>query len=308
MSEEQGKKKIRTSGRAVSVICNIFILLFFLACVGALFYPWLSERANRLAQREQIHSYNRSVEHMDADLKERLLREAQAYNARLLEEPIGYQLNEEQMAEYNRILDVSGDGALGVMGHISIPSIKVSLLIYHSVEDSVLSMGVGHLPGSSVPVGGVGTHSILSGHTGLTSATLFTNLNKLEIGDVFQITVLEDVLTYEVDQIETVLPYQIDLAKIEPGKDLCTLVTCTPYGVNSHRLLVRGHRIETPRTGRDGDESGSYSNLVSAGRTKVGMDFADWLAVAGCVVLALGIFVFVWRRKKRPRHRGKREK
>jgi sortase A len=143
--------------------------------------------------------------------------------------------------EYNSILDVNGDG---MMGYITIEKIKVQLPIYHGTSDKVLNSAVGHLEGSSLPVGGESTHSVLSAHRGLPSAKLFTNLDKLEEGDIFTIRILDRTITYQVDQVLIVLPHETDSLNIVPGKDFCTLVTCTPYGINTHRMLVRGKRIE----------------------------------------------------------------
>ncbi|MBQ1188425.1 MAG: class C sortase [Peptococcaceae bacterium] len=150
-------------------------------------------------------------------------------------------LTEEEKEIYEKTLDVSGTG---IMGYIEIDSIDVSLPIYHGTEDSVLQIAVGHLDWSSLPVGGAGTHCVMSGHRGLPSAKLFTHLDELVEGDTFVVRVLDEVFTYEVDQILIVEPEDVSALTIEPGNDLCTLVTCTPYGINSHRLLVRGHRIE----------------------------------------------------------------
>ena len=170
-----------------------------------------------------------------------LWEEAKAYNASLLGRSNAYLLSEAQRAQYDELLDVSG---LGVMGYIEIPSIGCSLPVYHGTEESVLQIAVGHLDWTSLPVGGASTHCVLSGHRGLPSAKLFTNLDKLVEGDVFMLRVLDEVLTYEVDQILIVEPQEVAALQIVEGKDYCTLVTCTPYGVNTHRLLVRGHRIE----------------------------------------------------------------
>ena len=152
-----------------------------------------------------------------------------------------YTLSDEQMREYESLLDLSG---LGIMGYIEIPEIDCSLPVYHGTEESVLQIAVGHIEWTSLPVGGEGTHCVLSGHRGLPSAKLFTNLDKLEPGDVFLLRILDEVLTYEVDQILIVEPQDTSALQIVKGKDYCTLMTCTPYGVNTHRLLVRGHRID----------------------------------------------------------------
>ena len=150
-------------------------------------------------------------------------------------------LTDEEREDYNSQLDIDGSG---VMGYIEIPTIKVSLPIYHGTSDDVLQVAVGHLEWSSLPVGGESTHCVLSGHRGLPSAKLFTNLDQLTEGDLFVIRTLDEVLTYEVDRILIVLPSELQALAAEEGKDLCTLVTCTPYGVNSHRMLVRGHRVD----------------------------------------------------------------
>ena len=150
-------------------------------------------------------------------------------------------MTDEERAQYESLLNVSGNG---IIGYIEIPSINCSLPIYHGTDEAILQIAVGHIEGTSLPVGGSGTHCVLSGHRGLPSARLFTDLDKMVIGDTFLMRVLDETLTYEVDQIRIVLPYELDDLEIEEGKDYCTLVTCTPYGINSHRLLVRGHRIE----------------------------------------------------------------
>ena len=172
---------------------------------------------------------------------DKLWAEAQEYNEKLAKQDSIFMLPEAQKKEYTKLLDISGTG---IMGYIEIPSIRCSLPIYHGTEESALQIAVGHLEWSSLPVGGESTHCVLSGHRGLPSAKLFTNLDQLKEGDVFLLRVLDEVLTYEVDQILIVEPQETDSLTIEEGKDLCTLVTCTPYGINTHRLLVRGHRIE----------------------------------------------------------------
>lgn len=154
--------------------------------------------------------------------------------------------NDEEKQYYEQLLNVSGNG---IMGYIEIPSIDVMLPIYHGTSEEVLQVAIGHIEGSSLPIGGESTHSVISGHRGLPSSRLFTDIDQLSEGDTFTLMVLDEVLTYEVDQIRIVEPEDISLLAIEEGQDLCTLVTCTPYGVNSHRLLVRGHRVENQGTG-----------------------------------------------------------
>ena len=178
---------------------------------------------------------------LDNDLYEALWADAQAYNQTLLEKPDRYLITEEEQAEYEALLNVSGNG---IIGYIEIPSIGCSLPIYHGTDEAVLQIAIGHIEGSSLPVGGESTHSVLSGHRGLPSDRLFTDLDQLREGDTFLLRVLDETLSYEVDQILIVEPYEMGALSIETGKDYCTLVTCTPYGINTHRLLVRGHRVE----------------------------------------------------------------
>lgn len=220
---------------------TIVLLLVFLIGLSLLLYPTLSDYWNSFHQTQAIAGYAEAVSEMDETSYEQILAEAQSYNETLRSNNHRYHPTEEETAQYENLLNISGNG---IMGYIEIPAIGVSLPIYHGVEDTVLQIAIGHIEGSSLPVGGPGTHCVVSGHRGLPSAKLFTDLDKLAVGDTFLLRVLDEVLTYEVDQIHIVKPHEVDLLEIEEGQDLCTLVTCTPYGVNSHRLLVRGHRIE----------------------------------------------------------------
>ena len=186
-------------------------------------------------------TYAESVANMDDEEYERILDEARAYNAELADRGISWTLTNEQKEAYRSHLDVGGNG---IMGYIKIQKIDVMLPIYHGTEESVLQTSIGHLEQSSLPVGGESSHCLLSGHRGLPSARLFTDLDKLVEGDTFTITVLNETLTYEVDHIWIVEPQDVSHLGIEQGKDYCTLITCTPYGINTHRLLVRAHRTE----------------------------------------------------------------
>ncbi|MCI5648453.1 MAG: class C sortase [Fusicatenibacter sp.] len=221
----------------------ITVLLVLIFCVGLslLLYPSVSDYWNSFHQTKAIASYAEEVANLDQDQYDQIWAAAQNYNASLIGRDNTYLLSDAQKEEYEQFLDVSG---LGVMGYVEIPSIDCSLPIYHGTEESVLQIAIGHLEWSSLPVGGESTHCVLSGHRGLPSAKLFTNLDKLQTGDVFMLRVLDEVLTYEVDQILIVEPQETGALRIEEGKDYCTLVTCTPYGINTHRLLVRGHRID----------------------------------------------------------------
>ena len=227
---------------------TVFLVLLLLAGVSLLLYPSLSDYWNSMHQTRAIASYAETVSQLDTAQYDEMWKVAQDYNRALSQRETAFALTDEQKAAYESLLDVSG---LGVMGYIEIPEIDCSLPIYHGTEESVLQVAVGHLEWSNLPVGGEGTHCVLSGHRGLPSAKLFTNLDKLAVGDTFLLRVLDEVLTYEVDQILIVEPEQVDALGIVPGEDYCTLVTCTPYGINTHRLLVRGHRVEnTPEAAR----------------------------------------------------------
>lgn len=228
-------------------LSTILLLLVLLIGLSLLLYPSVSDYWNSFHQSRAIATYAEQVANLNTNVYDQLWEEARAYNASLLTRFNSYLLTDQQQEEYQRLLNVSG---LGIMGYIEIPEINCSLPIYHGTDESVLQIAVGHLEWSSLPVGGESTHCVLSGHRGLPSAKLFTNLDKLQIGNTFLLRVLDEVLTYEVDQILIVEPQDTAALLIEEGKDYCTLVTCTPYGINTHRLLVRGHRIENPEQAR----------------------------------------------------------
>ena len=219
------------------------ILLYLILLIGLslLLYPSFADWWNSFHQTRAIASYSEVVATMDDDRYDALWEAAWDYNQSLLERPNDYILTDEQTAVYEDLLNI-GDN--GIMGYIEIPSIKVTLPIYHGTDESVLQVAVGHLEWTSLPVGGKSSHCVVSGHRGLPSARLFTDVDQMVEGDIFLLRVLDEILTYEVDQILIVEPHVTENLLIEEGKDLCTLVTCTPYGINSHRLLIRGHRIE----------------------------------------------------------------
>ena len=219
---------------------TIALILVLLAGLSLMLYPLVSDLWNETRQSRAIADYTQAVAAMDDQSYRQLLRDAQAYNAELLDHPDRFYPTEEEISRYEGLLNVAGSG---VMGYVEIPSIQVLLPIYHGVNEAVLQTAIGHIEGTSLPVGGESTHCVISGHRGLPSAKLFTDLDQLDLGDTFRLRILDEVLTYEVDQIRIVEPDDLSLLEIEPGEDLCTLVTCTPYGVNSHRLLVRGRRV-----------------------------------------------------------------
>ena len=220
-----------------------FLVLLLIIGLSLLLYPSFADRRNSSRSARAITAYVEAVATLDQDQYDALWNAACTYNQNLPHSS-GGQLSEEMNAEYDRLLNPCGTG---MMGNIEIPSLKIALPVYHGTEENVLQEAIGHLEWSSLPVGGNSTHCVVSGHRGLPGARLFTDLDKLAEGDVFLLRTLGEVLTYEVDQILIVKPNQTDSLRIEEGKDLCTLVTCTPYGINSHRLLVRGQRIANPK-------------------------------------------------------------
>lgn len=222
-------------------LSTIILVAVFMIGLCLLLYPTFSDYWNSFHQSRAIASYAEAVAAVEDVDYEQLLAGARAYNEALREKSNRWVLSEEEEAEYSALLDVTGTG---IIGYIEIPQINCSLPIYHGTDAGVLQIAIGHIEGSSLPIGGEGTHSVLSGHRGLPSAKLFTNLDELVEGDTFLIRVLDETLTYEVDQILIVEPDDLSALEIEEGQDLCTLVTCTPYGINTHRLLVRGHRVE----------------------------------------------------------------
>ena len=227
---------------------TMILILILVVGLSLMLYPSFSNWWNEAHQSRAIAAYSQEVSKLDENRYDELWQQAWEYNHSLVGRENAYLLDDSQKAEYERLLDVSG---MGIMGYIEIPSLKVSLPIYHGTEESVLQVAVGHLEWTSLPVGGESTHCVLSGHRGLPSAKLFTDLDRLVVGDRFRLGVLDQVLTYEVDQILIVEPQDTEALLIEEGKDLCTLVTCTPYGINTHRLLVRGHRVETEKDAKN---------------------------------------------------------
>lgn len=222
-------------------LSSIILTIVFFAGLSLLLYPSFSDYWNSFHQSRAIASYADAVAEISDYDYTMIWDEAKEYNQKLREQGQKWVLTEKEQEEYESVLNIGGNG---IMGYIEIPSIKVSLPIYHGVDEAVLQVAIGHLSGSSLPVGGESSHCVISGHRGLPSAKLFTNLDQLKEGDTFMMRVLDETLTYEVDQIRIVEPEDLKDIVIVEGEDLCTLVTCTPYGVNSHRLLVRGHRIE----------------------------------------------------------------
>lgn len=231
-------------------LSTIFLVIIFVIGLSLLLYPSVSDYWNSFHASRAISSYADVLSGMDPELKESELQAAREYNDRLAARGDGrWVMDEAAKAEYESLVNVAGTG---IMGYIEIPTIHLNLPVYHGTDEATLQNGVGHLEGTSLPVGGIGTHCVLSGHRGLPSAKLFTNLDRLEVGDLFRLTILDEMLTYEVDQILIVEPEDVTGLEIDPNEEYCTLVTCTPYGINTHRMLVRGHRT----TNEGGDFAG----------------------------------------------------
>lgn len=221
---------------------TIILILIFVVGLAIFSYPTISDRWNSFHSSRAIMSYTETVSGLSEEEYERLFAAAEDYNRNILSRDNPFVLSEEEETEYNELLNLGGNG---IMGYVEIPFINVSLPLYHGTSESVLQTAVGHLDWTSLPVGGESTHAVISGHRGLPSAELFTKLDRLVEGDRFMLYILNEILTYEVDQIHIVLPEEVSDLQIELDKDYCTLVTCTPYGINTHRMLVRGHRVET---------------------------------------------------------------
>lgn len=268
---------------------TILLVLVFLTGVALLLYPTFADWWNSFHQSRAVASYMDSVSALDTEQYEEILAEADAYNQKLAETGILWTLDEEQEKEYNNQLNVNDSG---IMGYIDIPKINITLPIYHGIDEAVLQVAIGHIAGSSLPVGGENTHCIVSGHRGLPSARLFTDLDKLVDGDTFTMTVLNRTVTYQVDQIRIVEPTDLSDLLIEEGKDYCTLVTCTPYGINTHRLLVRGHRVANAQ--------GDAPVIADAMQIET-IYIAPFLAVPILILLVIGMFILTGRQQRRNR-------
>ena len=281
------KGQVNGGRKRGSRVLNVILVVILLVGIGLLVYPTFSDWWNSQHQTRAIVNYDSTVAEMDDSETEEMLAAAIAYNEWLYESNHGLGLDDDELEEYESILDVTGTG---IMGYIEIEKIDVYLPIYHTTSDSVLAVATGHLEGTSLPVGGESTHCVISGHRGLTSARLFTDLDELELGDTFTIHVLGEVLTYEVDQILIVLPTETSALNIEEGEDYVTLLTCTPYGINTHRLLVRGHRVETV------EES---TVVVTADATQIDSTVVAFVLAVVMIVIFLVIMLVKPVRKKR---------
>ena len=270
-------------------ISAILFGLLFLVGFGILVYPTVSNQWNTYRQSQLISNYQSVVQDMTPEDFTQEWEKAEAFNAtitqnNLYSDVFGESTTDLQSTEYWKVLNEAGDG---IMGYLSIPKINIKLAIYHGTADDVLQTGVGHLNGTKLPIGGESTHCVVAAHRGLPSAKLFTDIDQLRNGDKFYIHVLDQILAYEVDQILIVEPAQLESLNIVDGEDYCTLLTCTPYGINTHRLLVRGHRIE--------NEQGSI--VVQREAIKIPAYIAAPAIAIPILFILLLVLMFTYRRK-----------
>ncbi len=279
------KAESRHRGDRLRRVLGAAALLLGLALV---LYPTVANRLNEAQNKAAIEGYRRAVESIPDDSYEKMLAAAQAYNQRLFQaKPYIAALSDEQEAEYETLLNV--DGA-GMMGYIEVPKAHIELAIYHGTAETTLQAGVGHLAASSLPVPGESVHAVLTGHSGLPSARLFTDLDQLAPGDTFTLHILRETLTYQVENIRRVAPEELQDLHIEAGQELCTLMTCTPYGINTHRLVVTGRRVATP----------AYSEQ----QTEAQLTNSRWsrwfvLLPVGLFLAALVIAFVIWKKRKK---------
>ena len=287
---KQGRKHPRKKKSWLARNGTTLILLSIVAVgLGLIAYPSFANWWNSFHQSRAVASYVEAVSEMDEKEYQAIIDSALKYNQELSEEGIHWSMTPEQLEKYEKELDVDGSG---IMGYLNIPKINLKLPVYHGISDPVLQVAIGHIEGSSLPVGGPGSHCVVSGHRGLPSARLFTDLDKLVETDIFTVTVLNYTVTYEVDQVRIVEPTNLSDLQIEKGKDYFTLVTCTPYGINTHRLLVRAHRI---------DNINGPALVVADALQIEPMYIAPFIAAPIIVILLIIMFISTGRRKRRKR-------
>ena len=281
-------------------VSNLILVLILLAGIAIAGYPAFSEYWNSMHQSRAIMGYAERIAEMSNEEYDHVWQAAMEYNRRLSADPNQWDMSEDELSDYESQLNVDGTGN---MGFISIPKINVDLPVYHGTSDAVLQTSIGHIDGTSLPAGSVhpdpddydqvefGSHSVLSGHRGLPSAKLFSELDAMEIGDVFYLTILDQTLTYRVDDISVIVPEDSSSLVIHPGKDYCTLMTCTPYGINTHRLLVRGIRVENDKELVD--------VRVTADALKIEPIYVvPFIAGPVLILMILWVLLFAGRKKK----------
>lgn len=265
---------------------TIIVIVIFICGLSLFLYPTISNIYNEYLNKQLIGDYKETFENIKPHEFDKALKDAQNYRDNMN--------NPEKLEElnltYENVLNLADNG---IMGYIEIPKISVSLVIYHSIEENVLQKGIGHVPESSLPIGGESTHCVLAGHTGLPSAKLLTNIDHLKIGDTFYLHVLNEVLEYQIDDVSVVEPDEVSRLNVISGKDCVTLVTCTPYGVNSHRLLVRGVRVQ------QGENLGSDDSAVRNEIFNIEMKYLITFALIGLVIIAVAVYKLISIGKKR---------
>lgn len=265
---------------------TIIVIVIFICGLSLFLYPTISNIYNEYLNKQLIGDYKETFENIKPHEFDKALKDAQNYRDNMN--------NPEKLEElnltYENVLNLADNG---IMGYIEIPKISVSLVIYHSIEENVLQKGIGHVPQSSLPIGGESTHCVLAGHTGLPSAKLLTNIDHLKIGDTFYLHVLNEVLEYQIDDVSVVEPDEVSRLNVISGKDCVTLVTCTPYGVNSHRLLVRGVRVQ------QGENLGSDDSAVRNEIFNIEMKYLITFALIGLVIITVAVYKLISIGKKR---------
>lgn len=272
---------------------TLIIVAVGLLGIGLILYPSVADWWNSFHQSRAVAAYAQKVANMDTSEYEKILADAEEYNRKLAASGINWKMSAEEIAAYEKELDITGTG---IMGYITIPKIHVELPIYHGIDDAVLQIAIGHLSETSLPVGGSTTHCVVSGHRGLPSAKLFTDIDKLVEGDTWTVNVLNKTLTYEVDQIRVVLPTDLSNLQLEQGKDQFTLVTCTPYGINTHRLLVRGHRV---------DNAQGEANVIADALQIEPVYIAPFVAIPFILLLLIIMMISTGHMKRRKKIRQK---
>lgn len=262
------------------------MVIGLLVGIGLLAYPSVANYWNQFHQTRAIMSYSETVDNMSTKDYDKILESAREYNERIAERGLHWVMSDADREAYENELNIDGTG---IMGYVSVPKFHIRVPIYHGTEESVLQVAIGHLEATSLPVGGENTHTQVSGHRGLPSARLFTDLDKIREGDTWTITVLNETLTYECDQIRIVEPEDFSELEIVEGDDLCTLITCTPYGINTHRLLVRGHRVPNANGSADVTADGIQIEPIY---------IAPVLAIPGLLILLIILLISTRRAKK----------
>lgn len=255
------------------------MVIGLLVGIGLLVYPSIANYWNQFHQTRAIINYSDAVDKMSKEDYEKILESARKYNERLTERGLHWVMTDADREEYSKELNIDGNG---IMGYISVPKFHIKVPIYHGTEENVLQVAIGHLETTSLPVGGENTHCQISGHRGLPSARLFTDLDKIREGDTWTMTILNETLTYECDQIRIVEPEDLSELQLVEGKDLCTLITCTPYGINTHRLLVRGHRVPNAQGSADITADGIQIEPIY---------IAPVLAIPGIILLLIVLLI-----------------